>query len=136
MTRDSFLTPNQLKVLELRARGLTQEEVAELIGTTRANVSIAEKRAKENIEKARKTLKAFEMLHPIVLNIPKETDLFQVPVLIYQEADKHGIKVLYNTTSLIGVLRRRAKSKISGNRVTEGFKILILRGGRVEFDLG
>ncbi len=136
MTRDSFLTPNQLKVLELRAQGLTQEEVAELIGTTRANVSIAEKRAKENIEKARNTLRAFEMLHPIVLNIPRGTDLFQVPVLIYQEADKHGIKILYNTTSLIGVLRRRAKSKISGNRVIEGFKILILRGGRVEFDLG
>lgn len=136
MTGDSFLTPTQLRVLELRARGHTQEEVARLIGTTRANVSITEKRAKENIEKARNTLKAFEMLHPVVLSIPPGTDLFQVPVLIFREADKHGIKVLYNTTSLIGLIRRRAESRITGNRVTDGFKILILRGGRVEFDLG
>lgn len=136
MTRDSFLTPSQIKVLELRAQGLTQDEVAELIGTTRVNVSITEKRAKENVEKARNTLRTFEMLHPVVLSIPRGTDLFQVPVLIFREADKHGVKVLYNTTSLIGILRRRAKAKIIGNRVAEGFKILILRGGKVEFDLG
>lgn len=136
MSRNGFLTPTQLKVLELRAQGYTQEEVAELIGTTRVNVSITERRAKENIEKARNTLKAFEMLQPIVLSIPAGMDLFQVPVLIFREADKHGIKVLYNTTSLIGILRRRAESKITGNRVTKGFKILILRGGRVEFNLG
>ncbi len=136
MTRDSFLTPAQLRVLELRGTGYTQEEVARLIGTTRANVSITEKRAKENIEKARSTLRAFEMLQPIVLSIPRDTDLFHVPIMIFREADKHGIKVLYNTTSLIGILRRRAEGKITGNRVTEGFKILILRGGGVEFDLG
>jgi hypothetical protein len=134
MPRDTFLTQKQLKVLELRGKGYTQEEIAKLLGTSRVNVCITEKRARENIEKARNTLDAFERLDPVVLEIPPGIDVFQVPRLIFKEADKHGIKVLYNTTSLIGILRRKAEAKIRGNRVIEGFRVFILRRGKVEFE--
>jgi hypothetical protein len=133
MPRDSFLTSKQLEVLKLRTHGHTQEEIAKIMGTSRVNVSITERRARENIEKARQTLRTFEKLDPIVLEVPEGTDIFEVPSLVYREADKHGIKVLYNTTSLIGILRRKKENKIMGNRVTKRFKVLILRGGRVEF---
>lgn len=130
---DTFLTPKQLRVLELRGRGYTQEEIAELLGTSRVNVCITEKRAKENIQKARNTLEAFERLDPVILEIPPGIDVFQVPRLIFREADKHGIKVLYNTTSLIGILRRKAEAKLRGNQVIEGIRVLILRQGKVIF---
>lgn len=135
MPGNTFLTSKQLKVLELRGKGYTQEEIAKMIGTSRVNVSITEKRAKDNIEKARNTLDAFERLDPIVLEVQAGIDVFQVPLLIFKEADKHGIKILYNTTSLIGILRRKAGEKIRGNKVVEGFRVLILRRGKVEFEL-
>lgn len=133
MSGKSFLTPQQLKVLKLRGQGLTQEEIARLMGTSRVNISILEKRARENVEKARNTIREFEMLDPIVLELPEGTDVFQIPQLIYREADKHGIKILYNTTSLIGILRRKAETRIRGNRITEKLTVYILRSGRVGF---
>jgi hypothetical protein len=127
-----FLTEKQLKILELRGKGLTQEEVAERLGTSRENVTITEKRAKENLEKARRTLQAYEMLDPVRMIVEKGADIFDIPYKIFREADKHGIRVLHNTTSLIGILRRKSGDKIFGNRVNKRFEVLILRSGRIE----
>lgn len=131
---DTFLTSKQLKVLELRGEGYTQEEIARLIGTSRVNITITEKRARDNIDKARKTLEAYEKLSPISLEISKGMDIFEVPKRIFSEADKHGIKVLHNTPSLIGIMRRRRGDRIIGNKVTSHFKALILRSGKVIFE--
>ncbi len=40
----SFLTERQIEVLQLRHKGLTQQEVADMSGTTRPNICILEKR--------------------------------------------------------------------------------------------
>lgn len=129
-----FLTEKQLKILALRSEGLTQEEIAKKLGTSRENVTITEKRARENIEKARRTILAYERLNPILMTIEEGTDIFNIPRKIFREADKHGIKVLHNTTSLIGMLRRKASGKILGNKVNKTFKILILRSGKIEIE--
>jgi Tfx family DNA-binding protein len=49
-------------VLRLRQSGLTQEDIARRIKTTRANVSLIEKRARENIDRSRETLKEWESI--------------------------------------------------------------------------
>jgi HTH-type transcriptional regulator, fmd operon transcriptional regulator len=49
--------------MELRSRGFTQLETAKKLGTSRANVSMIECRAKKKLEKARETLRIFEALH-------------------------------------------------------------------------
>jgi hypothetical protein len=128
---NTFLTNKQLKILELRGKGYTQEEIAKVMGHSRENVTITEKRAKENIEKARRTILAYEMLDPIRMEVKEGTDVFDIPALIFREADKHRIKVLYNTTSLIGIIRRKAGEKIAGNKVDRQFEVLILRSGRI-----
>lgn len=129
----SFLTPKQLGVLKLRSEGYTQEEIARKLRTTRENVTITEKRAKENVERARATIDAFEMLDPVEMRIEAGSEVFEIPRAIFKEADKYGIKVLYNTTSLVGIMRRKLGGKIRGNKISEGFKVLILRSGRVSF---
>jgi hypothetical protein len=134
MVKEMFLTEKQLKILALRSEGLTQEEIAKKLGTSRENVTITEKRARENIEKARRTILAYERLNPILMTIEEGTDIFNIPRKIFREADKHGIKVLHNTTSLIGMLRRKASGKILGNKVNKTFKILILRSGKIEIE--
>lgn len=52
----SFLTDRQMQVLRLRAQGFSQQDVAKMIGTTRANISKLERRAYKNIMAARKTI--------------------------------------------------------------------------------
>ena len=129
----SFLTPKQLEVLKLRGRGYTQEEISRKLRTTRENVTITEKRARENVERARATIEAFDMLDPIEMKVGAGAEIFGVPKAIFKEADRHGIKILHNTTSLVGIMRRKLGAKISGNRVSEEFKVLILRNGKVRF---
>lgn len=131
MAKESFLTEKQIKVLELRAKGYTQEQIAKILGTSRVNVTILEKKAKENVEKARKTIELFESLTPIKVTIKKDANIFEIPEIIFSEADKHGIEIVYNSTSIIGMVRRSAGDKIFGNRVIRDFEILILRSGKI-----
>jgi len=131
MAKESFLTEKQIKVLELRAKGYTQEQIAKILGTSRVNVTILEKKAKENVEKARKTIELFESLTPIKVTIKKDANIFDIPEMIFSEADKHGIEIIYNSTSIIGMVRRSAGDKIFGNRVIRDFEILILRSGKI-----
>lgn len=135
MPKDNFfLTEKQLEILELRGKGHTQDEIAVKLGTSRVNITITEKRAKKNIVKARKTIEAYEKLSPIALEIREGNDIFEIPKRIFHEADKHGIKVLHNTSSLIGIMRRRLGNRIKGNKTTSDFKALILRSGKVIFE--
>ena len=48
----SVLTRRQAEVLALRERGVRQASIADLLGTSRANVSSVESSARENVEKA------------------------------------------------------------------------------------
>lgn len=127
----SFLTEKQLKILELRARGYKQREIAEILGTTRENIAILEKRARENVNKARRTIIAFEKLSPVRVSLGEGEDIFAAPEKILRTADKHGIKVVHNKTSLIGLLRRRGGSRVMGNRIVRKIEVSILRSGRV-----
>lgn len=128
---ESFLSERQLEVLSLRGTGKTQGEVARVLGTTRENISITEGRALRNVEKARKTLEEFERLDPVVIEVEEGTDIFSIPGTVLRAGDRHGIKVLYDKTSLVGSIRRHAGRKVVGNRVVQAFTVYLLRGGRV-----
>jgi len=105
----SFLTEQQLKILQLRAKGLKQSEIAEILGTSRANVSILEKRAMEKIEKAKNTLLLWEQLNSkVAVEVKKGEDIFKVPGEIFKQADKVGIKVPYTTAEIIAFLVENA----------------------------
>ncbi|HIP89112.1 MAG TPA: Tfx family DNA-binding protein [Thermococcus paralvinellae] len=105
----SFLTEQQIRILQLRARGLKQSEIAELLGTSRANVSILEHRALEKIEKARNTLLIWEQINSkISIKIKKGEDIFTVPDKLFKKADELKIKVPYSTAEIIAFLVEHA----------------------------
>ncbi|ASJ06105.1 Tfx family DNA-binding protein [Thermococcus pacificus] len=105
----SFLTEQQIKILRLRARGLKQSEIAEMLGTSRANVSILERRALEKIEKARNTLLLWEQINSkISLEVKAGEDIFTVPEKLFKKADELGVKVPYNTAEVIAFLVEHA----------------------------
>ncbi|NOZ57978.1 MAG: Tfx family DNA-binding protein [Euryarchaeota archaeon] len=131
----TFLTPAQARVLELRAKGYTQAQVAEILGTTRANVSITESRARKNIAKAARTLALFNKIGaPLMLEIGRGEDIFNVPKKVFACATECGIKVKENTLSLIEKIEREARRKLDGRVVREEIRITILKSGDVVID--
>ncbi|WP_297459401.1 Tfx family DNA-binding protein [Thermococcus sp.] len=105
----SFLTEHQIKILRLRAKGLKQSEIAEMLGTSRANISILERRALEKIEKARNTLLLWEQINSkISLDVKAGEDIFTVPERLFRKADELGVKVPYSTAEIIAFLVEHA----------------------------
>ncbi|ALM76197.1 Tfx family DNA-binding protein [Thermococcus barophilus] len=105
----SFLTEQQIRILQLRAKGLKQSEIAELLGTSRANVSILEHRALEKIEKARNTLLIWEQINSkISVEVKKGEDIFTIPDKLFKKADELKIKVPYSTAEIIAFLVEHA----------------------------
>lgn len=105
----TFLTDQQIKILRLRAKGLKQSEIAEVLGTSRANISILEKRALEKIEKARNTLLLWEQINSkVTVEVKKGEDIFRIPDEVFKKADKLGIKVPYTTAEIIAFLVENA----------------------------
>lgn len=109
MTSRSFLTDQQIKILRLRARGMRQSEIAELLGTSRANVSILERRALEKIEKAKNTLLIWQQINSKVsVEVMRGDDIFEVPERLFRKADRIGVKVPHSTAKIIAFLVEHA----------------------------
>ncbi|ASJ15068.1 Tfx family DNA-binding protein [Thermococcus radiotolerans] len=109
MGNRSFLTEQQIRILRLRAKGLKQSEIAEMLGTSRANISILERRALEKIEKARNTILIWEQINSkISVDVKKGEDIFNVPERLFRKADELKVKVPYSTAEVIAFLVEHA----------------------------
>ena len=99
---ESVLTRRQAEVLALREHGAPQAEIAELLGTSRANVSGIESSARRNVEHARETIAFAEALSaPVRVVIEPGTDLYDVPDLVYEACDEAGVKVSHSAAELM-----------------------------------
>ncbi len=131
--RYGLLTERQYLVLKLRLQGLTQEEIARMLNTSRENVSIIERRAKENIRLAEETLKAYkELLALGEVIIEPGTHLIEVPKILISEADKLKVKLKANFTRIYDEIRYRARECVSGTKVIKPIRVLIYRDGDFE----
>jgi HTH-type transcriptional regulator, fmd operon transcriptional regulator len=73
---------------------MTQLETAKELGTTRANVSMIELRARRKVDRAVETLEAYKStLTDHEVRIPKGTRFYEIPTLVLREGDKWGIHV-------------------------------------------
>jgi len=105
----SFLTKRQLEVLQMRHQGLSQQDVADRLGTTRSNISILEKRAHQNIARAQRTVQQWMMIRaPISLFVKGGTDVFEIPRMIFAAADEKGIRLHVTSMDILVQLRRNA----------------------------
>ncbi|MBW6517408.1 MAG: Tfx family DNA-binding protein [ANME-2 cluster archaeon] len=132
---NSFLTIRQKRVLELRMKGYTQDRIAKMLNTSRVNVSVIEKRAYQNIEKAKATLVEWEHLQALVsITIVQDTDVMSIPRIIFNEADRAGIKMHGNTLDIITQIHETMPGVIEHRRVKRSFVIFISRTGEVSFE--
>lgn len=119
-------------VLRMRQEGLTQDVIAKRIKTTRANVSLIEKRARENIDRSKETLKEWNSItSPVRLIIKAGTDVMKVPEQVFDEADKASIHVRVNSLDLLTRIKKEKGNIISNRSLTEDLEINIAESGEV-----
>jgi Tfx family DNA-binding protein len=129
-----LLTDRQMEVLRYRKQGLTQQQIADIISTSKANVCIIEKSAMENILRAKETLEFIYTLDATQLAIILSgTDLFEVPAIIFSEAEKINIKVKYDTISLINRLRESRPQCCKDRCMCEDVIVYITDRGELYF---
>lgn len=130
--RDSFLTERQIRVLQMRLSGLSQQEVADRLGTTRSNISILEKRAHQNIDRAGRTLQQWMMLRaPVSFHARAGTDVFELPKGIFAEADRKGIHLPITSLDIVVQLRHKAPLLFKKRALERDALIFVTEEGEV-----
>ncbi len=127
-----LLTEEQYKVLQLRIKGYTQREIAEIMSTSRENIAIIEKRAMRNVKLAEETLNAYKALLAVAKVVIKPgTHLVEVPKLVIEAADKVKVKLKANFTRIYDEIRFKAGNNVHGTKVVKPITILIFRNGDI-----
>jgi len=130
---ENVLTRRQAEVLALRERGLRQSTIADRLGTSRANVSSVESSARTNVARARETVSVAEALSAAVrVEVPTDTDLYDVPETVYDACDEAGVKVNYTAPDLMKLVSDAAGDAVRGRAVTTRLLVSVGADGAVE----
>jgi Tfx family DNA-binding protein len=131
-TMGPLLTKRQLRVLQLRRQGLSQAEVAKRLGTTRSNISILEKRAHQNIQRAERTIHQWMMIQaPISLSLKAGTDVFDLPKMIFEAADKISMRLPITSLDIVVQLRRKAPRIFKKRSLEQDTEIYVTEDGEI-----
>lgn len=110
--RYGLFTEKELAVLKLRARGLTQREVAEILGVSRTTISTIERAALRKVRLAEETINIYrELCSRASLTIKSGTKLVEIPAIILRKADELGVKLKGNFTYIYSQLRYKVGVK-------------------------
>jgi Tfx family DNA-binding protein len=115
------LTRRQEEILKLRSKGLSQTTVSKLLGTTRENVALIERRirrrARRDLESLASYLKAVSIATVV---LEKGFTVREAVDLVIREADKVGVKLKATSTELaetIKVLGSAAENRTINKRL-------------------
>ena len=133
--RFGLLTEEQLRVLGYRLDGLRQEEIAIKLGSTRQNISIIERRARQNLVKAEETLRAYRRLLTVAtVELKPNTHLVDVPRMLVDAADDAKVKISIDFSLVYKELRDKARDSIRGTRTVKPILVHILKDGKVDVE--
>lgn len=129
---ETFLTARQEEVVTLRWNGRTQPEIADRFGTSVANVSAIEKRARDNVDRASRTIDLANGIRAAFWVAVEGGDhLREVVEAVYAGGDDAGIKVPYSDPELSTYLDVRLRDRLDGRRLTEGLRVGVTADGDV-----
>ncbi len=124
--KNLFLTDKQVEILRMKKKGMSQADIARTMKTTRGNICIIENTALKNIEKAKNTIKFYRAMEaPIWLTIPGGTDLYDIPQLVFNAADKKRIKISVDSAMVIVKLKTEAADRIHGRLTNDDIDISV-----------
>ena len=130
--KNSLLTERQKEVLRYRKKGLTLQQIADILGTSKPDIFILEKRALENIRRARASLDSLWTLSTTpICTMKAGSDLFDAIFLFYAEAAKRAIKLPEDPIELINRLRSENPERIHGRYVKVDIALYLREDGEV-----
>jgi hypothetical protein len=128
----SVLTRRQAQVLALRERDIPQREIAEQLGTSRANVSSVEASARDNVARAHETVAFAETLRaPVRVEVDAGTDLYDVPSRVFSACDDAGVKVSRTAPELMKQVGDAAGDAVVGREVKRDLVVSVTSEGTV-----
>lgn len=131
------LTRRQAEVLALRHKGLSQNEIADRLGTSRANISSIESSARSNVRQARNTVAFADRLEaPVQVTIEPGTELYTVPELIYEACDEAGVKVDHSASEVMRLLSDATQGAVTGRTVRTELQITVSNDGEIHIEEG
>ena len=132
---DTFLTKRQIDVIRYRKKGMTQQQIADIFGTSKANICTIEKSANENIQRAKDTLELVYLLDSTLLcTIPVDIDVIKATSIIYESADMIQRRIQYNSLDLINYMRKNIPQKIKGRCIIDEIQVFITNDGELYFE--
>jgi len=129
----TVLTDRQLSILERREAGESQAAIAADIETTVANVSAIETAARENVEKAERTVELARALRSAVnFTVPSGSTFEDIIDGIYNEGDRSGISIKYTRPELQSILFESLETYARGDQLETAIEVGVRTNGTVE----
>jgi Tfx family DNA-binding protein len=129
-----LLTEKQYLVLKYRVQGLTQEEIARILGISRSTVAAIEKSALRKIRMAEETIRLYKLLHAAgYIDIPAGTHMAEIPGMLIRKADELGVKLKGDFNLIYGQLRLLIGTRVT--RLPRSVRAVIHSDGSYEFYL-
>ena len=129
---ETLLTDRQIEVLQLREEGLTQQAVADQLGTSASNVSAVERAATANIEKARRTLEQARMIRaPASIEASAGTPLDTLVEEVYEAGDAAGVRISFCEPELYGHLFSHLSEALEDGRLVADVEVGLTTDGDV-----
>ena len=130
----TLFTERQLEINRLVREGLSNSEIASRLGITVQDVSITEKRFRENLEKAVNTINlAKESFMVSTISIEAGTHILDASKMIMNYADRKGIKLKDNTLSLVSGLRGYLGPDLKNGKMKRSVEVLVLQDGGIKY---
>lgn len=99
----SYLTEKQIRILRLLVQGLTIDDIARVLGTSRSNVYCLLRNARKVVDRSRNTLRIYEEIvnsgRSIV--IAPQTSLDDLLREVLNRADRDGIKIRLTSAEML-----------------------------------
>ena len=126
------LTDRQKEVLRYRRAGYTQQEIADIVCTTKANVSLIEKAANENIQRSYETLEFMNTLDAIHLcTLEKGNDLVKAVEMAVGKGDEHGIPIKYELLDICNKVKQKFPDSIRGRLLRTDVEVYLRDDGEI-----
>lgn len=109
------LTRRQEEILKLRSKGLSQTTVSRLLGTTRENVALIERRIRRKAKRDLESLTSYlRAVSTVTVSLEKGYTIKDSVDLVMREADRANVKLKTTSTELAEVI------KVLGSAIEKG----------------
>ncbi|WYY00953.1 Tfx family DNA-binding protein [Oxyplasma meridianum] len=126
----SFLTERQREIMRMRRKNMKSSQIAKILNITRQDVTILEKRAMANIQKAFNTIQmAYEEGLSVQVEIGKGVQILDAIKEILSAGDRENIKIKSSIPEIFTILKICHGSNIKNGIIQKGTEVSILLDG-------